>query len=118
LFALEKLDFRYTALIHQETTVNFKTVGVHYRHCIAFRLRLASTKPALLEQWHSWMHVHRYRGHDCWRLSFHFLLSHQIAFAFHGESPLQVDHLPKAVFLTITAVFFCMAQPKFPTRAG
>jgi hypothetical protein len=54
----------------------------------------------------------------CWRLSFHFLLSHQIAFAFHGESPLQVDHLPKAVFLTITAVFFCMAQPKFPTRAG
>jgi hypothetical protein len=50
-------------------------------------------------------------------LSFSFL-SHQIAFAFHGESPLQVDHLPEAVFLTITAVFFCMAQPKYPTRAG
>jgi hypothetical protein len=44
----------------------------------------------------------------CWRFPFLFsFLSQQIAFAFHhGESPLQVDHLPKGIFLMIIARFF------------
>jgi len=65
------------------------------------------------------MHIHQYRGHDLLAPFFSFsFLSHQIAFAFRGESPLQVDHLPEAVFLMITAVLFRMVQPKFPKLAG
>jgi hypothetical protein len=61
--------------------------------------------------------MHQYRGHDLLALFFSFFFSlTSDYFCFHGESPLQVDYLPEAIFLMMTVrLFLYMVQPKFPT---
>lgn len=88
---LEELEFRYTALISPGNDRQFQNCWSYYRHCVTFHMRLASTRPALLEQWHSWMHIHQYRGHYLLALLFSFFLSlTSNCFCFHGESPCRL----------------------------